>query len=395
MSILQNRAEKYTEPQKAKAAGIYPYFRVLQSAQDPEVTIDGNPVLMFGSNSYLGLTSHPKVKEKAIEALKKYGSGAAGSRFLNGTLDIHIELEERLADYVGKEKALAFATGFQSNLGAIPTIVGRKDLAIIDEQAHASIIDASRLSFGKVLKYRHNDMESLEKVLRINDYGEVRLIITDGLFSMEGDIAKLDKIVELAKKYNASVLVDDAHGLGVLGQNGSGTANRFGLDGEVEVIVGTFSKSLASVGGFVAASKEIINFLQHNARSMIFSASLPPASAASVIAALDVIRDEPQIIDKLWENTNYAIKLFKELGVDTGNSETPIIPVYIRDNEKVFLITKYAFENGVFVNPVISPAVRPEDSLLRFSLMATHSFEQIERAVEIIYKTGKEIGVKW
>ncbi len=395
MSILQNRVKEYTEPQKAKEAGIYPYFRVLQSAQDPEVTINGKEILMFGSNSYLGLTSHPKVKEKAIEAIKKYGSGAAGSRFLNGTLDIHIELEERLADFVGKEKALAFATGFQSNLGAIPTIVGRKDLAIIDDQAHASIIDASRLSFGKVLKYRHNDMKSLEKVLTVNNYGEVRLIITDGLFSMEGDIAKLDKIVELAKKHNASVLVDDAHGLGVLGNNGSGTANHFGLDGEVEVIVGTFSKSLASVGGFVAGSKEIINFLQHNARSMIFSASLPPASAASVIAALDVIKEEPEIIDKLWDNTNYAIKLFKELGIDVGKSETPIIPVYIRDNQKVFLITKYAFENGIFVNPVISPAVRPEDSLLRFSLMATHTFEQIERAVEVIYQTGKEVGVEW
>jgi 8-amino-7-oxononanoate synthase len=395
MSILQNRAEKYIEPQKAKEAGIYPYFRVLQSAQDPEVIINGKPVLMFGSNSYLGLTSHPKVKEKAIEATKKYGSGAAGSRFLNGTLDIHIELEERLADYVGKDKAIAFATGFQSNLGAIPTIVGRKDLAIIDDQAHASIIDASRLSFGKVLKYRHNDMESLEKVLRVNDYGDVRLIITDGLFSMEGDIAKLDKIVELAKKYNASILVDDAHGLGVLGKNGSGTASHFGLDGEVEVIVGTFSKSLASVGGFVAGSKELINYLQHNARSMIFSASLPPASAASVIAALDVIKEEPQIIDKLWENTNYAIKLFKELGVDVGKSETPIIPVYVRDNEKVFMLTRKVFDEGIFVNPVISPAVRPEDSLLRFSLMATHNFQQIERAVETIYKAGRELEVEW
>ncbi len=393
MSNLQKRAAGYDEPQRAKQAGIYPYFRVLESGQDPEVIINGKPVLMFGSNSYLGLTSHPKVKEKAIEALKKYGSGAAGSRFLNGTLDIHIELEERLADYVGKERALAFATGFQSNLGAIPTLIGRKDLGIIDEQSHASIYDATRLSFGRILKYRHNDMESLEKVLKKNEDGEIRMIITDGLFSMEGDIAKLDRIVELAKKYNASVLVDDAHGLGVLGHKGSGTVNHFGLDGEVEVIVGTFSKSLASVGGFVAGSKEIINFLQHNARSMIFSASLPPASAASVIAALDIINEEPEHIETLWDNTRFAINMFKQLGVDIGKSETPIIPVYIRNNEKVFLMTKLAFEQGIFVNPVISPAVKPEDTLLRFSLMATHSRQQIERAIETIYEIGKKLEV--
>ena len=393
MSNLQKKVAKYDEPQRAKAAGIYPYFRVLESGQDPEVIINGKPVLMFGSNSYLGLTSHPKVKERAIEALKKYGSGAAGSRFLNGTLDIHVELEERLADFVGKERALAFATGFQSNLGAIPTLIGRKDLGIIDDQSHASIYDATRLSFGRILKYRHNNMESLEKALSTNSDGEVRMIITDGLFSMEGDIAKLDKIVELAKKYNASVLVDDAHGLGVLGKNGSGTANHFGLDGEVEVIVGTFSKSLASVGGFVAGSKELINFLQHNARSMIFSASLPPASAASVIAALDIIKDDPGQIEKLWDNTHFAIKLFKELGIDIGNSETPIIPVYVRNNEKVFIMTKMAYEAGIFVNPVISPAVRPEDTLLRFSLMATHTHEQIERAIGTIYEIGKKLGV--
>ncbi len=393
MSELQKRSIQYDAPQKAKAAGFYPYFKVIESGQDPEVIINGKPVLMFGSNSYLGLTSHPRIKEAAITAIKKYGSGAAGSRFLNGTLDIHIELEERLADFVGKEKALAFATGFQSNLGAIPTIVGRNDLAIIDEQAHASIIDATRLSFGRILKYRHNNMESLEKVLKTNDQGEVRLIITDGLFSMEGDIAKVDKIVELAKKYNASVLIDDAHGLGVLGKNGAGTVNHFGLDGEVEVIVGTFSKSLASVGGFVAGSKELMNFIQHNARSMIFSASLPPASAASVIAALDVIRDEPEQIDNLWDNTHYALSMFKTLGMDIGKSETPIIPIYIRNNDKVFLLTKMAFDKGIFINPVISPAVSPEDTLLRFSLMATHNHEQIERAIQTIYTIGKKLGV--
>ncbi len=397
MSDLQRRAEKFTEPQKYKKLGLYPYFRVIESGQDAEVVIQGHKISMFGSNSYLGLTSHPKVKEAAIAAIKKYGTGTAGSRFLNGTLDIHVELEHRLAHFVNKEAALAFSTGFQSNLGAIPTVVGRNDVAIIDEQSHASIIDATRLSFGRILKYRHNDMDSLEKVL--NNLGEspnngsLRLIVTDGLFSMEGDIAHVDKIVQLAKKFDASVMIDDAHGLGVLGENGAGTVNHFGLDGDVEMIVGTFSKSLASIGGFIAGSKDLINYLQHNARSLIFSASLPPASAASVIAALDIIENEPEHVEKLWENTHHAQNRFKELGMDVGNSETPIIPVYIRNNDKAFIISKMLFDRGVFVNPVISPAVRPEDSLLRFSLMATHTTAQIDDAIDKIYTAGKEIGI--
>ncbi len=396
MSKLQLRAKNYTAPQKVKAAGLYPYFRVLESGQDAEVSIKGHNVLMFGSNSYLGLTSHPKVKEAAIAAIKKYGSGTAGSRFLNGNLDIHIELEERLAKFVHKDAALAFATGFQSNLGAVPTVVGRNDIAIIDEQCHASIIDATRLSFGRILKYRHNDMSSLEKVLKNNNNlnGDgIRLIVSDGLFSMEGDIANVDEMVSLAKKHDASVMIDDAHGLGVLGEKGSGTVNHFGLDKEVEIIVGTFSKSLASVGGFIAGSNELINYLQHNARSLIFSASLPPASAGSVIAALDIIENEPEHIERLWENTHHAIDCFHELGMEIGHSETPIIPVYIRDNEKAFLISKMLLEKGVFVNPVISPAVRPEDSLLRFSLMATHTIDMVDRAIDAIYESGKEIGI--
>ncbi len=396
MSKLQSRAENYTEPQKAKAAGIYPYFRVLESGQDAEVSIKGHDVMMFGSNSYLGLTSHPKVKEAAIAALRKYGSGTAGSRFLNGTLDIHIELEERLAKFVHKEAAIAFATGFQSNLGAIPTVVGRNDIAIIDEQSHASIIDATRLSFGRILKYRHNDMESLEKVLKNNNNvnGDgLRLIVTDGLFSMEGDIAKVDEINRLAMKHNASVMVDDAHGLGVLGERGAGTVNSYGLDNEIEMIVGTFSKSLASVGGFIAGSKELINYIQHNARSLIFSASLPPASAGSVIAALDIIENDPEPYERLWENTRHAINRFNDLGMEIGKSETPIIPVYIRNNEKSFLISKMLFEKGVFVNPVITPAVRPEDTLLRFSLMATHTIDMVDRAIDLIYESGKELGI--
>ena len=396
MSKLQSRAKNYTAPQKAKAAGIYPYFRVLESGQDAEVNIKGHNVMMFGSNSYLGLTSHPKVKEAAIAAIKKYGSGTAGSRFLNGNLDIHIELEERLAKFVHKDAALAFATGFQSNLGAVPTVVGRSDIAIIDEQCHASIIDATRLSFGRILKYRHNDMASLEKVLKNNNNvnGEgIRLIVSDGLFSMEGDIAKVDEMVSLADKYEASVMIDDAHGLGVLGEKGSGTVNHFGLDKEVEMIVGTFSKSLASVGGFIAGSNELINYLQHNARSLIFSASLPPASAGSVIAALDIIENEPEHLERLWENTHHAINRFHELGMEIGHSETPIVPVYIRDNDKAFLISQMLFEKGVFVNPVITPAVRPEDSLLRFSLMATHTIDMVDRAIDAIYESGKEIGI--
>ncbi len=397
MSYLQNRSKAYTVPQKAKEAGMYPYFRVLESGQDPEVNMAGRTVYMFGSNSYLGLTSHPKVKEAAIAAIKKYGTGTAGSRFLNGTLDIHIELEERLARFVHKEQAIAFATGFQSNLGAIPTVVGRNDIAIIDGQCHASIIDATRLSHGKILKYRHNDMESLEKVMRNLGSNEnsngLRMIITDGLFSMEGDIAHLDKIVEIAKRYNASIMVDDAHGLGVLGDKGSGTSNHFGLDGEVEMIVGTFSKSLASVGGFIAGSNELINYLQHNARSLIFSASLPPASAASVLAALNIIETEPEHIEKLWKNTHHAIDHFRDLKMDIGESETPIIPVYIRNNEKSFIISQMLLEEGVFVNPVISPAVPPEDSLLRFSIMATHTFDQIDQAIERIYKLEKKLDI--
>ena len=397
MSYLQNRSKAYTIPQKAKDAGVYPYFRVLESGQDPEVIMGGKTLFMFGSNSYLGLTSHPKVKEAAIAAIRKYGTGTAGSRFLNGTLDIHIELERRLARFVHKENAIAFATGFQSNLGAIPTVVGRNDTAIIDGQCHASIIDATRLSYGKILKYRHNDMESLDKVMRNLGCDEnsdgLRLIITDGLFSMEGDITHLDKIVEIAKRYNASVMVDDAHGLGVLGRKGSGTTDHFGLGDEVEMIVGTFSKSLASVGGFIAGSNELVNYLQHNARSLIFSASLPPASAASVIAALDIIENQPEYIENLWKNTHHAIDHFNDLKMDIGKSETPIIPVYIRDNDKSFIISQMLLDEGVFVNPVISPAVPPEGSLLRFSIMATHTFEQIDQAIERIYRIGKKLDI--
>jgi len=358
MTHLQKRVSNYTEPQKVKALGLYPYFRVLESGQDKEVKINGKNVLMFGSNNYLGLTSHPKIKEAAIKAVSKYGSGTAGSRFLNGTLDIHLELEEKLAKFVGKDEVITFSTGFQTNLGAISGLTTRNDCIIIDEQDHASLIDGTRLSFAKVFKYKHNDMESLESVLakRNGDY-EVKFIILDGVFSMEGDIAKLDKVVELAEKYEASILLDDAHGLGVLGENGKGTASHFGVTNKVEVITGTFSKSLATVGGFIAASKEVINLLKHTSRSFIFSASLPPAAAASVIAALEIIEQEPEIIDNLWKNTAFSIEMFNHYNINIGNSETPIIPVYIGDNEKTFMLTKMLLDENIFVNPVISPAV--------------------------------------
>ncbi len=395
MNLLKRRLTQYTAPQEAKARGVYPYFRAIESDQDTMVTINGKRVLMFGSNSYLGLTNHPKLKEAAKEAVDKYGSGCAGSRFLNGTLDLHLELENKLAEFVGKEGAIVFSTGMQVNLGVLSSILGRRDFIINDELNHASIIDGSRLSFATTRKFRHNDMESLEQVLeRLQEREDaVKMIVVDGIFSMEGDIAKLDKIVKLSKKYGASIMLDDAHSLGVLGRNGRGTADHFGLKDDVDMIMGTFSKSLASIGGFIAADFEYINFLQHNARSLIFSASIAPSNAASVIAALDLIQEEPERIEKLWDNTRYAHKLLTDLGFDIGLSESPIIPIYIRDLEKTFILTKTLLENGVFVNPVMTPAVAPEDSLLRFSLMATHSRAQIEEAVGKIYEISKAIGV--
>lgn len=383
----------YDIPQKVQEMGFYPYFRTIESEQDTVVKIKGKDTLMFGSNSYLGLTSHPKLKEASKKAIDKYGSGCAGSRFLNGTLDIHLELEEKLADYVGKEGTIVFSTGYQVNLGVLSSLPGRHDYIIIDDLDHACIIDGSRLSFAKVLKYRHNDMESLEKVLKKCEPDKIKLIAVDGVFSMEGDLAKLPAIVELAKKYDANVMVDDAHGLGVMGELGKGTADHFGLTDDVDLIMGTFSKSLASIGGFIAASNDTINYLKHNARSLIFSASIAPANAASVIAAIDLIKSEPERLEKLWDNTHYAMKCLKEKGFDTGHTETPIIPIMIRDDFKTFKLTKELLEQGVFVNPVVSPAVPSTSSLIRYSLMATHTHAQIDESVDKLYKISKEIGV--
>lgn len=391
--MLKQKMKAYDLPQRFKDMGVYPYFRTIESEQDTVVKIDGKDVLMFGSNSYLGLTTHPKLKEASIAAINKYGSGCAGSRFLNGTLDLHLELEEKLADYVGKEGALVFSTGFQVNLGVISSIPSRHDYIIIDELDHACIIDGSRLSFAKVLKYKHNDMESLEKILSKTPMDKIKIVAVDGVFSMEGDIAKLPQIVELAKKYNANIMVDDAHGLGVLGHLGAGTASHFGLTDDVDLIMGTFSKSLASIGGFIAADNDTINFLKHNARSLIFSASIAPANAASVIAAVDLIQQEPERIDTLWRNTRYALARLKDAGFDTGHTETPIIPIYVRDDYKTFHLTKTLLEQGVFVNPVVSPAVASTSSLIRFSLMATHTLEQIDEAVDKITAVAKQLDI--
>jgi len=359
---------RYQEPQKARALGVYPYFRTIESEQDTEVIINGKKVMMFGSNSYLGLTNHPKLKEASKAAIEKYGSGCAGSRFLNGTLDLHLQLEEKLADFVGKDEALVFSTGYQVNLGVISSITTRNDNILLDELDHACIIDGARLSFAKTKKYRHNDMISLEKSLQRCEEQNLKLIVVDGVFSMEGDIAKLDKIVELAKKYNANIMVDDAHGLGVVGKNGRGTASHFGVTDDVDLIMGTFSKSLASIGGFIASDSTTINFLKHHARSLIFSASIAPANAASVIAALDLIKEEPERIDQLWDNTHYAIRELRNLGFDIGHTETPIIPIYVRDDYKTFRLTRMLLEEGIFVNPVISPAVKSSDSILKNKL---------------------------
>ncbi len=389
---LYDKCKKFTEAKKVKAMGLYPYFRVISSEQNTEVIVNSKKTLMLGSNSYLGLTNHPKVKEASIAAIKKYGTGCAGSRFLNGTLDIHIKLEEILADWVGKESALTYSTGFQANLGVLSTIVGRGEYLITDKYDHASIIDGSRLSLGKLLRYKHNNMDNLERILqKIKD--KAKLIVVDGIFSMEGDIAKLPEIIKLAKKYNSRVMVDDAHSIGVLGKNGSGTSDHFGLTDEVDIIMGTFSKSLASIGGFIAGDEIMIHYLEHFSRPYIFSASLPPASAASVIAAIDIMKSEPDRIDRLWQNTNKMQKGFKEMGYDIGVSETPIIPLHVGDMMTAFKMWKILADDGIFINPVIPPAVPPNDCLIRTSFMATHTDQQLNTALEKFEKVGKKLKI--
>jgi 8-amino-7-oxononanoate synthase len=392
-NLLVQRTEQFTYPQELKTAGLYPYFRMIESDQDTEVIMNGRKVLMFGSNSYLGLTNHPRVKEAAKAAIDKYGTGCAGSRFLNGTLDLHIELERKLADFVGKEEAIVYSTGMQVNVGVVPAFTGRSDYIILDELDHASIIEGSRLSFSKVLKYKHNDMEALEKILQRCEPDRMKLIVVDGIFSMDGDIANLPGIVELCEKYNGTVMVDDAHSLGVIGEGGRGTASHFGLTDRTDLIMGTFSKSLASIGGFIASDSATINFLMHHSRTLMFSASIAPPAAACVIAALDIMQEEPERIKNLWDMTHYTIKNLKDAGFDLGATQTPIIPLMVRDNTKTFQFTKILLDEGIFVNPVLSPAVAEDSTLIRFNLMATHTYSQIDFAIEKLVKTGKSIGI--
>jgi 8-amino-7-oxononanoate synthase len=372
--------------------GLYPYFRVIESAQDPEIIMNGRKMIMVGSNNYLGLTSHSKVKEAAIEAIKKYGTGCAGSRFLNGTLDIHVKLEEKLAGFIRKESALIFSTGFQVNLGVISALVGKDDVAIIDKMDHASIIDGCRLSFGEVKKFKHNDMSDLKRLL--TEYEDKdKLIVVDGVFSMEGDIANLPEIVALAKKYGARIMVDDAHGIGVLGKTGRGTAEHFGLEDEVDLIMGTYSKSLASIGGFISGSADTIHYIKHLARPLIFSASPPPASVAAVGAAIDIIENEPERREQLWKNTTKMLNGFKNLGFDTGHSQTPIIPVIVGEDEKAFLMAMMLQEEGVFANVAVTPAVPAGMALIRTSYMATHTDEHLNIVLKAFEKVGRKLGI--
>ena len=393
MKKLQEKLSQYDAPQKAKAAGVYPYFRPISSEQNTEVLMNGKKVLMFGSNSYMGLTNHPKVIEAAVAATKKYGTGMAGSPFLNGTLDIHKELEARIADYVGKDDAIVYSTGFGTNLGVVSTLTSREDYIICDEQDHASIVEGRRLSFSQPLKYKHNDMDSLETALKKCKPESVKLIVTDSVFSMEGDVANLPEMVRLAKKYDASLMVDEAHGIGVFGEGGRGVVNHFGLTDDVDLIMGTFSKSFASLGGFIATDKEITNFLRHHSRSYIFTASITPASTAAALAAMDIMLSEPERQQHLWDITHYALDNFRAMGCEIGHTSTPIIPLFIRDDYKTFAVTRDLLEEGVFVNPVVSPAVAPQDTLIRYSLMATHTKDQVTRSLEAIQKVFKKHGI--
>jgi len=391
---LFDKCSQFTRAKEAIAAGVYPYFRQIQSGPGSEVMIDGKMMIMIGSNNYLGLTGHPKVVEAAINAINKYGTGCTGSRLLNGTLDIHEELENRLAKFMNRDLALVFNTGFTSNQGAISTLLGKNDIVLIDRADHASIVDGCRLAFGKVLKYKHNDMEDLKRVLEvIKDKNVGKLIITDGVFSMEGDIVNLPALVDLAKQYGARVYVDDAHSIGVLGKHGRGTGEHWGLEDSVDIVMGTFSKSFASLGGFVAGDEAVIHYIKHHARSFIFSASMPPSAVATVIACLDIIESEPERLEQLRKNTEKMRNGFKSLGFDTGKSETPIIPIKIGEDEICFGFWKLMFENGIFANPAVSPAVPPHEAIIRTSYMATHTEDELDKVLDIFANLGKQFGI--
>lgn len=393
MKPLQSKLSRYTIPQEAKAKGVYPYFTPISSEQDTEVIVSGNKMLMFGSNSYLGLTNHPKIKEAAKAAIDKYGSGCAGSPFLNGTLDIHIQLQDELAEFFGKDGVILTSAGFQANSGTIPCITGRNDYVLYDELDHASIMEGKLITFANTIKYKHLNMEDLERQLQKLPIDAIKLVVTDGVFSMEGDVAPIDKMVELCDKYQATLMVDEAHGLGVFGREGRGTCDHYRQLPNVDIVMGTFSKSLASIGGFIAADNETINYLKHNVRPYIFTASIAPAATASVLAALHIMRSEPERNAALWDNTNYALKCYRDLGFEIGNTQSPIIPLFIRDAEKTFMVTRMIFNEGIFITPVIPPAVPSQDTLIRFAIMATHTHEQIDLAVEKIYKCFKQLQI--
>ncbi len=389
---LFDKCYSFTAAKDAMREGIYPYFIPLSENEGTVVEFKGHRLIMCGSNNYLGLTTHPKVREAAVKAIERFGTSCTGSRFLNGTLDFHEQLEHELAVWVGKESALVFSTGMQANLGTVSAIVGRNDIIILDKDDHASIVDGARLGYGKIERFRHNDVYHLERVLKSLPEDTGRLIVVDGLFSMEGDLALLDKIVPLAKQYNCRLMVDDAHGMGVMG-GGHGTTAEFGLTDDVDLIMSTFSKSFASLGGFIAGDEPIVHYIKHHARSLIFSASIPPANAAAALAALQVMREEPERVARVIEIGAKMRKGFVELGFEIGQSQTPVIPIIIGDDEKTFLFWKMLFDAGVFVNPIISPAVAPGHQLLRTSYMATHTDQQLDAVLEIFGKVGKQIGI--
>lgn len=384
------KCDRFTKADELRAVGLYPYFRTIESAQDTEVIIEGRKMLMLGSNSYMGLTNDPRIKEAAKAAVDKYGSGCAGSRFLNGTLDIHIELEDQIADFLDKEAAIVFTTGYQTNLGVISALVGREDNVFIDRTDHASIVDASRLGFGKVHKFVHNDVTDLDRMLSMST-AKGKMVVVDGIYSMEGDIAKLPDVVAVAKKHGAGIFVDDAHSVGVLGSRGNGTADHFGLTDDVEIIGGTFSKSLASIGGYVAADRVIIEYLKHHARALIFSASMAPACVAATQKALEIVVAEPERRELLWRNTHFMIAGLRRIGLDTGDSETPIIPVVIGEMEKCFAMWRALHDAGIFVNPVVAPATPANRTLIRVSVMATHTIEQLTYALEVIEQIARRL----
>ncbi len=393
MGLLQERLAQFTLPQELMEKGAYPYFREIDGKQGTEVEMGGHHVLMFGSNAYTGLTGDERIIKAAKDALDKYGTGCAGSRFLNGTLDLHVVLEKEIAKYIGKEESLCFSTGFTVNSGVIACLCGRNDYIICDDRDHASIIDGRRLSMAKQLKFKHNDMADLEKQLQRCEPDALKLIVVDGVFSMEGDLCNLPEIIRLKKKYNATVMVDEAHGVGVFGRDGRGVCDHFGLTDEVDLIMGTFSKSLASIGGFIAADSTVINWIRHNCRTYIFSASNTPAATAAALEAVRIIQAEPERIEALWDVTRYALDKFRNAGFEIGDTESPIIPLYVRDIEKTFAATMMAFEEGVFINPVIPPACAPQDTLVRVALMATHTKEQVDLAVEKLSKVFRALGV--